>query len=331
MIGKIFKTAVLAAAFMPAVSCSEMVEPEGAGEVHDRDMERIPVTVSIPSMGTKVTNVSNEDRINSLQVFVFRPDGTLDAYASGNLSELVLDCTAGNREFVAVVNAPDISRISLKSQLQAAVSRLDDNSPGSFVMSGSSSIDVSEAEKEVEISVARLVARISVKKVTNALSAPAYAGTDIRVTGIYLSNVAGDRPYLSTGTPSLWLNCLGTKADVPSLLYSGRLSYSISNGKSYAAAHYFYCYPNAVAEDTVDSSWSPRFTRIVIETQIAGKTYYYHASIANIESNHLYEIENVQITRLGSPSPEQPVEAGSVSVTVSVADWEEGTVTPVAV
>lgn len=326
MIEKTLKAAAFAAVFIAAMSC-KTAEPERNAS----SPERFSVKVSVPAVGTKVTSVMNEDKINDLQVFVFRPDGTLDAYASGSGTFMNLDCTAGDKKFIALANAPDMSGVASESALQAARSELDENSLEGFVMSGSVSETISEISEEVEISVTRLVARISVQKITNALSAPAYSDTDIKLTGIYLSNVAGDRQYLSSGTTTLWLNRLGAQTDVPSLLHSGGISYNIENGSSYPTAHYFYCYPNSTAQDSDDEIWSPRYTRLVIVTEIGGKTYYYPVSIGNIESNHLYDIENVQITRLGSDSPEFPVEVGSLALTIKVTDWQTGSSTNITI
>ena len=320
-------TMVFTAAFFAAMSCG-MEEPEtSASATH----EKFAVSVSVPQPGTKVTDIPDEAAVNGLQVFVFREDGTLDAYASGSGASLTIECTSGERTFAAVANAPDLSDVMSMSELQAARSELSENSGSGFVMSGSAVRTVSKADETVEINVARLVARVSVMKLTNALSAPAYSDTDIKVKCMYLSNVAGDRQYLAAGTPVNWLNRLGTRTDIPELLYSGDLSFSISNGGNYDTAHHFYCYPNAVAEDSSAQEWSPRYTRLVIVTEIAGKTYYYPVSVSNIESNHLYEIENVRITRLGSMSPEFPVETGSVSIAIKVTDWETGSTTDVVI
>ena len=311
---------------LSAISC-QALEPETRTNVQDK---RVPVKISIPER-TKVTGIAEEDRINSLQVLVFRPDGVLDAYSSGNGSSLEVECTSGTREFIAIANAPDLSGIASMSELESARSLLSHNASDNFVMAGSSTQTIDKAENEVPVSVSRLVARVSVEQITNSLSAVAYSDTEITLRSIYLSNAAGDRKYLEQDTPSVWLNRLGTQSDIGDLLHSGELDCSIANGESYTDTHRFYCYPNPTVSDSDEEIWCPRYTRLVIAAEISGKTYYYPISIGNIIANHSYILKNVEITRLGSDSPELPVETGTVSMTITVLDWQDGTVTTVTI
>ena len=311
-----------------AMSC-EMAMPERSGEIDPET--RIPVEVTVPEGLTRITNTDNEDQVNSLQVFVFRTDGNLDAYSSGTGTSLTVDCTSGSREFIAVANAPALVSVTTKQQFLAAASALSDNAAGSFVMSGSSTKTVSSADNKVDIEISRLAARISVRKITNSISAPAYADEIIRIRKIYISNVAGDLAYSGTGSPTVWLNQLGTSGDLTALLSSGSLNVSLPNKVSYDDAHYFYCYPNPIETDHTAGAWSPRYTRLVVETQIAGKIYYYPVSIPGILSNHTYDIEELIITRLGSVSPDIPVETGAITVSITVKQWEPGSSTDVTI
>ena len=323
----IFKTAGTLAMF--SLCACEMTLPENAETTLSQ--ERVPVRVSVSGTGTKVTDVGNEAAINNLQVFAFRSDGTLDAYSSYEGKELTLDCTVGQREFVAVANAGDLSKITTRSQLQSARSKLEDNSVSGLVMTGSASKTLAESKNTVSISVSRLAARVSIRKITNGITIPGYASVPLVVKGIYLTNVAGDRPYVGSGTPSVWLNKLGNQGDFPLLLHSGTLSASVSKGNSYSTAHYFYCYPNTTSSDSSSSSWTPRYTRLVVEASLSGKTYYYPVSIPTIEANHTYDITELKITKLGSSSADQPVKTGSMTVTIQVKDWEKGSSTTVTI
>lgn len=304
-----------------ALSCEK--EKVSVREVLSGD--RIPVTVSVPSLETKYTGTSGEAQVSDLQILVFRSDGTLDAYAKceDGLS-LELDCTAGEKEFVAVVNGIDLSGISSRSDMNGLKTVLSENVPGKMIMTGSVKQNVTTGENEVFITVSRLVARVSIAKVTNAITSSAYADSPIKITAIYLSNVTGDRPYMSVGTPSVWYNKFGTQADLPALLHSGKLSVEVPKGSSGNTTHYFYCFPNSTSKDSSSSVWCPRYTRLVVETEIAGQTYYYPVSFQNIEANHRYHICDLKITRLGSESPDEPVQVGTVTVTIEVKGWDEG-------
>ena len=326
---KIFKPAVSAAMAASLLACT-MTDPENKAVVTAED-GMISVNVSVPAKGTRLLDIQGESNVNSLQVFVFSSDDRLEAYASGDGSSLTLDCTSGEKEFMAVTNAPSLESILTKSELQSAVSDLSDNSPSGLVMSGSVSRTLSGADTDVEIPVARLVARISVREITNGLSVPGYYDSSIELTDIYLSDVAGTCPYFGTHEPEEWINKLGIAEETSELLHSGNLSGPISHGNTYRTSHYFYCYPNPVSDDSSSLTWCPRFTRLVIATEIEGETYYYPIAIGNIEANHTYDIEHVQINRLGSDNPAVPVEVGSVSVSIKVMDWETGTVTDVTI
>jgi hypothetical protein len=84
----------------------------------------------------------------------------------------------------------------------------------------------------------------------------------------------------------------------------------IAAGSSYTNEHYFYCYPNLT--DTK--------TRLVVEAVVGGYTYYYPVTLDAVDANTSYDY-NLTITRLGSDSPDVPVEEGTVTFTVTVKDW----------
>lgn len=331
MNSKIKKTAgavMTMAASVLLLSC----EKEQPGHDAASAGEKVPVEVSIPeSAKTRVTDVGNEDMINNLQVFVFRPDGALDAYAMADDSRLVIECTSGQKEFVAVINAPQLTAIQSRSQLAAMRSDLSHNSVSGLVMTGTATKTLSSVEESVEIVVSRLAARVSVSKITNAFSAPGYASTPIVLKAIYISNVAADACYLDSGQPTKWYNTGGSKKDCPALLCDDALNAGITKSKPYTTPHYFYCYANPADADSSGDSSSPQATRLVIETQIRNVTYYYPVDIPEIAANHTYDVKDVKITRLGSEDPDQMVETGAVSVTIRIKDWDTGHTTEITI
>lgn len=319
-------------AAMPAIIVA-MAACEMTVDVSQDEMsgEKIQVTVSVPVSATKVTEAVGENAVNDLQVLVFRKDGALDAYSSADIGILTVECTAGERIFVAAVNAPDLSHISSLSQFTEARSDLSDNAVADLVMAGSVSATVDEAEVSVTVEVSRLVARVAVLKITNAMSAPAYSSIPIVLRGMYLSNVAGDCPYLHADAPTLWYNKVGIRSGCPELLYSGSVSYSLEQGASHTEPNYFYCYQNSTEYDSQSGIWSPRYTRLVLETQIDGKFYYYPVSLPGIERNHTYDIEEIRLTRLGSDAPDKLVDTGAVEVRIRIVDWQDGSTVNVTI
>jgi len=75
---------------------------------------------------------------------------------------------------------------------------------------------------------------------------------------------------------------------------------------------YFYCYPNETEKKT----------RLVIETLIDGMVYYYPITLDKVEANNRY-FYDVVLTRLGSMSPDQPVEDVLTSFVIATTNWKD--------
>lgn len=315
-------TAAFACILLPAFySCTE----KPAGSTDDDCKVNVSIAVPLPA-ATKVTGTDGEDTVNSLQVFVFRPDGVLEAYrnTAGNNAEV--ECTVGPKDIAAVVNAPEITGVRTKAELEGRISSLADSSPGSFVMSGIVTCEISSASGTVEVSVSRLVARISIQKITNKMELEQYRGSEFRIKRVYLVNAAGDRKYFGGHSPSVWYNsghCEG-QGELPELLNSGEIEAEVLYGTSYEQAHYLYCYPNPSETGAESSPELPGYTRLVVEIAIDGKLYYYPVSVENVKSNFTYNISELVVTRLGSGDPDIPVSVHEASFSVEVAPWEKG-------
>lgn len=315
---KIFFTAAVLAV-ISGTSCTkdENVAPAQVGEVGKATLQ-----VSVPVDATKATTTPSEDAVSSLQVFVFRTeDGTLDAYQSAENTTLTVNCTTGEKDIVALVNAPDMTEITTLTGLKTAVSNLSDNEINKFVMYGiDEKVNVTEGNSYETITVSRLVARIGISKITNDFSLPQYQQMDFLITGIYLVNAVGDVQYDGTSSPSVWYNKGGNCGDLTDLLYDECDNCNLDYGESYTTWHYFYCYPNPTEAESDAAS----FTRLVVETTLDGTTWYYPVNIEGIESNHAYDIE-LTITRLGSSSADEAISMADAEFTISVTDWTEET------
>ena len=164
----------------------------------------------------------------------------------------------------------------------------------------------------------------------------------------YVPAVAEPATPASIGIESsydLWLN-RGLAADV-NIAEDASVTSDVES--------YFYVMPNDVPwgyDDDADAGtadvfgpcggtpWSARHTKLVIETQYAGKTYYYSIPIAEngvypmgddsddgtgyagIRANYSYEIEELELTRLGSTNPDEPTVAASVNFNITVKSWD---------
>ena len=267
---------------------------------------------------------TSEKQIGNVQIFVFRKNGELDAYASSSeKSGIKLSCTTGEKDIYAIVNAPDLSTLSSRTELLSTKSKLTDNSIGNFVMTGDIT-KVIGANETLDISVSRIVSRLSVSKVSAKFTSEAYRKKDFKVTRIYATNVAGDINYGLDSSPESWLNKRGyATSSADALLYEDIEDTVITEEQPYTKQADFYVYPNALTSDTDGSD--ARVTRIVIETTLGGITYYYPILVTGIESNKTYTIRNLTVTRPGSADPDTPVSSEECSFSITVKDWEEGT------
>ncbi len=310
------KRILFLALFLGAMSaCQHTDKP-----INEILQETAKLNISIPHVQTKLTDIGDDSKVNSVQVFVFKSTGDLDAYGASTASSLNLTCTTGPKEIFALVNAPDLSSINTLSALQNASSNLSDNRYEGLVMTKDTTVNVL-SDMNLNLNVKRLAARVCLKSIRNSMESIQHRTKSFNINAIYLINVVGDRKYFSSSEPLVWYNKISTSSDLTRLLYDGMGNHQINYGQAYTGKHYFYCYPNAQAEDTSASTWSPRYTRLVVEANFGGQLCYYPISIPNIQQNKVYNISLV-VSIPGSTSPDAPIEKVNQGVTIEVEDWE---------
>lgn len=271
---------------------------------------------------------ADESAVNNLQVFVFS-NGTRDGYASVTTSTAQVSCTAGSREVYAVVNAPNLSSITTKTALLAAVSTLD--AQGGFEMIGSATATVPSTQA-VPITVNRIAAKIVVLGIENALS----IGKAMTVKRVFISNVAAQINYgldaYATASQT-WYNKGGYSANNNLGAYTNDvdLTAAVASGNTYSTDHYFYAYPNNYAQANYDADgWFPKRTMLVIQIEVDGSLYDYPIDLGvDLEPNKMYVVSNVKLVNLGNEDDgeeggsdeEDPITSSSVQVTITVNDW----------
>lgn len=317
---------VAALAFvMCTLSCSRIEDNMFPVQSYGRP---VVLEIALPGQLSKSTSAEGESDISSMQVFIFREDGSLDAFSSvENSSSLEIGTTTGQRTIAVVANAPEISGVRNLESLSAMISRLQDNSPGSYVMSGMTERQIVASDRII-VQVSRLVARISVSSITNDFREPVYQteDTDFRIVRMYVANAAGDAVYFPEAENeypvSVWYNRTdtGTKDELEGLIGSGEMDERLFYGNVYDDPHYFYCYSNPCGLADEDHGSGRFCTRLVIETQLDGVPYYYSIPVENVSANRSYNM-TVRITRQGSSEPGGEVETGSISVGIEVVDW----------
>lgn len=309
---------------LAATSCSLHTAAEPELPMPDT---RKGVTVRVSGPSSRATDVrdENETAIHSLQVLVFDSDGLLDAAGCGDGTSVSVTVTVGKaKRLWAVANAPKLTGISWEEDLRGSLSHLCDNSLTSLVMVGNTTADISE-DGEIGITLTRLAAKLSVKKITRSFDAPALAARPLTIKKMYLINVAADIRCDGTGEVSSWLNRSGFESSgADALLSEQGLSISLADGACHSTPHSFYCYPNPTSTDSVSDSWTPRKTRLVLEAELGGSTCYYSLTFPEIKRNCTYTIGNLTLSGKGSPTPDTPYTRESISASVTVRDWTDG-------
>ena len=311
-------------------ACSRGEAPAGNGLAAD---SRVNVEVNLygSALTRAVTpDTEDESKVSNLQVFVFK-NGLIDAYDSVRATSMILSVSVGESLVYALVNAPDLSHVSMLSELESCVSQLRDNSLDSFVMVGKTTKTFT-SDSRLSIEVDRLVARVRINKITRRFASKGLADLDassFRVVRFYLTHVRSDVKYdKSAVTPATWMNVSTLETGFPLIYNKLPVAAEIAQNTSYGTPQSLYCYPNPVLEDGVDG----KMTRLVVECQINGRYYTYPIVISGgISSNKSYEISELVITRLGNPSDgddendegeDDPIETVAASFEIVVNDWE---------
>ena len=304
------------AALLALLSCNR--------EQHPTEGKPVEVTVSIQGTVTRATDVTyaDESKVSSLQVFVFN-NGKLEDYQdAGEALTTKVAATSGERTVWAVVNAPSLSNVSTENELKGGISHLSENGKSAFVMTGSTTQELTDGGS-VSVIVRRIVARVSVEKITTDYKY-SLAEEDLTVHGIYLINVAGDNTYEASAAPASWINQLGHKdAAYDALLYDA-VSATVNNKTPYTKEHVFYPYPNPTEKACYDDEWSPRHTMLVVEVTFEGKKGYYPVELPILERNKTYIINELKLTHRPGDKPYKPIETGEAVVQITVSDWEVG-------
>jgi len=328
MKNKILFSLLFAAGASAALSCNKLVEPSDHIDVGQPQLCDVSLTVD---NGTRTMNTDSvkDKKINSFQVFVFDENGNIEYYIKSSTAEaktVNMSLVPGTKTFGVIVNAKDTSNIPTFKDFRNTSFKLSDNTHNNFIMAGYEQKTINASNKTVSVSVSKLVSLITLDKVTISYSSDYISSKNTKIKNIYLVNVPADSKVDSVLAPQAWINKLKFETSSADTLVAERdINKLIEGNGSYEKTHLFYSCPNPTTDDSAASSWSPRYTRLVVETEYDGKSYYYPVTLPKIQSNKKYQITNLKITRLGSSSPDSPVSMLDCSCTISVTDWQSGT------
>lgn len=326
-------------------ACNRMPEPATDPETGFMIVKPVLVgeNVSTRTAGTDV--VGKEATITSAQLLIFDSAGHLEHYAiiPGGSTGVPVQLRVGSMKAWIVANGPNLSAIKTESALIATVLELSTyNDPSTdFVMAGSNTCTVTASNTaDCTVEISRLVARVTLKNLTNNL--PAAYGA-ISVNYVMLENVVNQCRIDGQTTGLSWYNPMGRptesplvaahivnpptyQADSPQLTFQTLGSNSsLAKGSSFTTPLRFYAYPNSTTTDQTgfSTTFSARYTRLVIKATIDGGTYYYPISIPALARNKCYDV-SVTLVGLGSSDPDVPVAKGSFNASFTVKSWVSG-------
>ena len=292
--------------------------------------EKTSLEIMLVSEETKASGAGgNEEKgVSDYQVLVYDMSSRmLEAYATPDPAAVSVNvqCTTGPKEVVVLANAPDVSGIVSFDAFLKTRSRLADNSLGSLVMEGHASPDLTAAGGTVNVDIRRIVSKIVLDAVNVNFEADAYNNMDFILRKVYLTNIAGDKSYLSEAAdPLSWYNQIvrTQTPEVDALVCDEISGVNLKESKTYTVKHHFYCYPNPYVDDTFAADhWSPRPTRLVLEAVLGGVQYYYPVSLPELKQNTRYHV-TLNIIRPGATSPEQDMDKYAATFKINIEEWK---------
>ena len=351
---RIMLSAGIAAMLAVAVSCEKehLAERNGSGE--DREAEKTgQAVISLGGAADHTKAISiyapNESRIERWAYWVFNSGDRAVKCGTGDGMTATVNLLTGDYTIVVIANYPTsgiwmvpVMAGGTKADLLNRVSHLSNNTYNCFVMKGEKDVTIeADQTSDIELKIARLVSKVGVKKISVSYDKASLAAKTTTLKGIYLTNIYKTSKLGSdytdaqlVPTRSNWYNSMGwhrwseesVSSEIDALVGDRNINQAISASSPHNVEHYFYTYPNPSKKeyDTHDTSaWSIRSSRLIIETEVAGKSYYYQITIPAMKRNTPYVASEVIIKTLGSTDPEEYI-PGSLDIVFSTdnVDWE---------
>ena len=342
---KILSLILASSAVVLAASCGKLIQGEEKAVLSSTEPCSFSVGVTVEGAGATRADAftdaqAYEEAVNGVQYLIFGADGLEKYEAVFTKDPKDFTLKSGDKTVYAVANGPDLKSITSESALLSQMFCLSDESRDAskgFQMMGKASVTVGKSTPATTVRVRRVAARITLKSVTNNLSASYSALTIERV---WLSNVKGDWNSNASGL-SLWHNRQGRsddneaniidgsahKAEVENMTYSA-VGQSVAKGTPYQPSSpvMLYCYPNS-STVTPDGwkTWTDEGQRtiLVIEASVDGTKCYYPVVLSGVERNSAYTIY-ATISNVGSDDPNDPIDKTAAEISVSVDPWEDG-------
>lgn len=346
----------IAAACVALVACNK---DQDTAEIINPSKETGSISVELVFDGavTKAINAYTEtpeyeQKVNSIQLFVFGEDGKIQSYKNLSGTELTnkastISVIKGKKDVWAVINGKDLKNITTVNELKQSAVALSDNSTDlskGFVMAGFNKCEVTAStEASCSILVSRLASRVVLAKIENQCPV-GYGG--IKIKSVFLTNVVGNQQIDGNATPKIWYNPYGRNDSTNSDHLIGQNNYSggcpaltfkdlssasaIANAEESTSPHFFYSFANSSTNVPVLGNGAPTIpeagamSKLVIYATVNGTDCYYPINLTNKLARNTSYTVGVTITGPGSTDPDTPVEKGNINATITVDKWISG-------
>lgn len=216
-----------------------------------------------------------------------------------------------------------------------------------------------QAAQALSIWVRRQAAMVKLSSVKFDFTNSSLHGANARISGIYLKNVVGvcrmaldgntDSATAQSGvhflplsdtdhaTANYWYSKYTYDEDSPEILSDMPITADCdTDGTVKQLNRCYFVYPNKTAvQDDVHGEttpWTPRLTRLTVSVRVTlndsprqfDKTTYYTFDLPVLESNKVYDIQNITITQLGKDNDDTDTadSAGKITPAITVAPWD---------
>ncbi len=316
-------------------SCSDVIM---------KDAVRLPVTFeTIAPSSTKAGPVDHESDVASLDLLVFRSDdGGLDTYVrstevnavTGQVNTVSGMVSSGvDLDWFVVANAPvgAFDSIVAEGQFLSSLSRLDHLTAYALPMCGSGCLAAATAAlPTVHVDLRRYGCKVSISELVFERSDVFGFASDVKIGRVGLVNVCGSTPYsMVPAAGDLWYNRQSFDPSLSGILADATcetVNMPLSAAGTVDLDRCFYCMPNPVdngVDSSMEPSWSPRNTRLVVELVVDGVSEWYPVELPAMFCNRHYVLNRLTVTGPGAVGPDYPVVRDEVIFDLEILDWGE--------
>lgn len=314
-----FITSLFAIVLLVAsVSCVK----QETGTVPPMKESRVSVFFTIEQAPLTRASAQDVTTLERVDVLVFRSgSGSLDSHleTTGRAFSVSVPKDVDVTWYI-IGNAPEgaFDSVSDLSSLSSVYAHLSDMTGNKHFLSATGRMTYTD-ETSQEISLERLLCRVSLGTVKPEY----YAPSSFEIERVYLINAVEGLSFDANRISGLWYNRLAFEPG-NSLSCLEVTVGKINEAESISVDADLLCFPNPTVADTnssLNSEWSPRHTRLIIEARVDGELEYFPVTLPVMRRNTTYRINTVIITGPGTSHPDTPIDRTSIESTITITPW----------